>query len=265
MLQAISQRFCLVCLLGVLSQTCLAQSKPPEKTPTLPPVPMARETAQAPPLAPRDHTTERPSILVNLFIFSVTDNSPSKKPREIANSIVRFYAKALVNDKSKSEQSDFQVDLMKSLDKDPTHGFQILSRPCMMLVAEKPGVLRVENEATMQYMVPTKDGMYELKKTEPLKLGMEVSLKAEEPQTEVIQGKETKTVVLKRLFFSLSTLDGRMEYPGVDLPIGHPKVSTRSLETGLNLKEKVPMLVELPSDESPCVFLLIWFEIPELD
>lgn len=259
MLPAISKSFCLLLFMSVSSQSGLAQANPPVAKPTPSPAPVAQPFPQSPQLAPQDRPLERPSILLNLFIFSVADTNSHKKPKEIAESVEREYAKGLLNDKSKS---DFQVDLRQLLD-DPTSGLQVLSRPSMMLVAEKQGVIQIGNEVTMQYMVPAKEGLFELKKTEPFKLGMEISVKVKEPQTEIIDGKEIRTTVLMPLLFSMSTIEGRMDYPGVDLQIGHPKVSTRFLETGLTLKEKVPMLVELPWDRGPNVFLLIWFEVPE--
>lgn len=264
MLRTISQSLTLLLLLSVFYQSGFAQSKPLEMKPTPTPAPMAPERGSATQFVPQDKNLEQPSILLHLFIFSVTDKGASKKPIDIAKYVESEYAKGLANDKSKREFSEFQIELSRTLE-DPSLGFQVLSRPSMMLVAEKPGVIQIGSEVPMQYMVPAKDGLFELKKTEPLKLGLEISIKAEEPQTQWIDGKEIKTTILKPLLFSMSTMDGRMEYPGVDLQIGHPRVSTRFLETGLSLKEKTPTLVELPSDERHSVFLLVWFEIPDLN
>jgi hypothetical protein len=115
--------------------------------------------------------------------------------------------------------------------------------------------IRVYTSSTtnhLPYFVRTGETTFELKYSEPSPLGIMMDLTARSAPN------ERDLINIAPLKISITTLDGREPVPGVDLEIGKPFVSTRTLETSLSLFDGLDATgIVLPGPEGRQPVLLI--------
>ena len=105
-----------------------------------------------------------------------------------------------------------------------------------------------------QYLEKTGPTNFELRefKTDA-KLGLQVTFTPR-------HGDKPNQTVLSHLKFSVTSFDGREAVPGVDLDIGKPIISTRSLETSVTLPEvgeTIAVVLAGPPERQPLMFITV--------
>jgi hypothetical protein len=127
---------------------------------------------------------------------------------------------------------------------------KVLAAPSVVVLPRESATVEISAEQTFTYLESAEDGRYVAKRSEPKRLGLKITIKAE-------PASDDESVVLCRLECETSTLVGREPVKGLDLDVGKPIVATWSLKTTAATKLGIPSLVFLPSGPNrPCLLTL---------
>ncbi len=132
---------------------------------------------------------------------------------------------------------------------------KVLSRPQVRTIMGQACMCQIgTTPAPIPYFVRTGTKMFELREfTTTADLGLMISLT---PQP----GDDANLIDLSPLKISTTTLDGREPISGLDLDVGKPIVSTRTLETSFTLSKGTEVngiALPGPSDHQPILFISI--------
>jgi hypothetical protein len=126
----------------------------------------------------------------------------------------------------------------------------VLTAPQITMIPRQTATIEISAAKSFTYLESADEGRYVAKRSEPMKLGMKITIKAE-------PSSDDESVVLCRLECETSTLVGREPVKGLDLDVGKPIVATWSLKTTTAAKFGTPSLVFLPSGPNrPCLLTL---------
>ena len=111
--------------------------------------------------------------------------------------------------------------------------------------------MQIQTSSSLFYLEPLGDGKYQAKSTVAEELGMKVTL-AVQP----VEGDDT-CVELSPLEIQITALDGREPVEGLDLDVGKPIISTRSLKTTAKMKLGATRMIAIPSGPKTQAALLL--------
>lgn len=115
------------------------------------------------------------------------------------------------------------VDLWKLDEHDPDA--QTLAAPAIVTNENIPAQLAVNNKKSFDYLVRDSDKRFRAEKTPVYELGLRVECTVRSVAA------EPNVIELAHLKISQTTLDGREPIAGLDLDVGKPIISKRSVET----------------------------------
>jgi hypothetical protein len=137
----------------------------------------------------------------------------------------------------------------------------LLSMPSIGTEVGSGALCNVGQQAKLPYMEQTGSDIFKLHYTETQHLGFDMSLTAQEI-VPASSGETESSVILSPVKFTVTAIDGRQEIKGVDLPIGKPIITRRTIETSIQLTETEPGIVELPVAKGRHVFMLVFVRLP---
>jgi hypothetical protein len=118
-------------------------------------------------------------------------------------------------------------------------GMKVLAEPIVATIFGRPVSVGLQGQQSFSYLVPLGEGRFEAKDTDPLELGMRFTL--------VVQPGDVESFELEQLEAELTALDGREAVAGLDLDVGKPIITTRSLKTSGRLKLGAARVIALPT------------------
>ncbi len=132
---------------------------------------------------------------------------------------------------------------------------EILSRPQIRgLMGQSAGVGIGSVRSPIPYLTRTGERTFELREVDVgSTLGITIDLT-------VRAGDETEQIEISPLKISMKTMDGREQIPGLELDVGKPIVSTRTLETSITLIEGTEVngiALPGPPGRQPILFLCV--------
>lgn len=130
-------------------------------------------------------------------------------------------------------------------------GLITLAEPALITVENRPASFSVRNKKSFQYLVPDGSDRFRMLKTPPHELGITVEL-----TIRTIPG-EPDAVELAPLKISQATLDGREPIAGLDLDVGKPIISKRSVETTARCVLGTPRCVPISTIPGRQTLLLV--------
>lgn len=126
-----------------------------------------------------------------------------------------------------------------------------LAEPALITVENRPAMFSVQNKKSFDYLVPEDGERFRVSKTPPHELGITVEF-----TVRTIPG-EPVAVELAPLKILQATLDGREPIPGVDLDVGKPIISKRSVETTVRCVLGTPRCVPISTIPGRQTLLLV--------
>jgi hypothetical protein len=125
-----------------------------------------------------------------------------------------------------------------------------LLAPTLFVPLKHPGFIGVESMQTLSYLEPLGNDNYHLKRTDGKKLGMKFTVEVQPVEGDV-------KCVDASLEIETTALDGREAVDGLDLDVGKPIITTRSLKTTVRMKLGAARVVAIPSRPSTEAVLLL--------
>lgn len=153
--------------------------------------------------------------------------------------------------KESARTEDSKLDGLAALRRLAGAGRNVLAAPKLAVRPGQPAKIQIQSEQTFTYLVPLGDNKFESKRTGPHKLGIDLDLQVDE-----IEG-QSDYVELSSLQIEVAGLDGREPVEGLDLAVGRPIISTRSLKTSTKMRINEVRLVPIPSGPETEVVLAI--------
>lgn len=133
----------------------------------------------------------------------------------------------------------------------------VLSRPSLALQLGTKGVVSIGQETSLAYMEKVDNETFKLRRTDPQKLGIDLSLTVSE-RSDAGDGSSLKRrFTLSPVRLELTVIDGRTKVDGVDLPIGLPIVKKRFVETAIHVNEGELALIDLPVAKGKHVYMIV--------
>jgi hypothetical protein len=130
-------------------------------------------------------------------------------------------------------------------------GVKVLAAPKVLVMPRESITVDIAASQSFTYLESEGPGRYVARQSEPQKLGMKISVKAD-------PSPDDASVVLCRLECETSALVGREPVKGLDLDVGRPIVSSWSLKTTAAAKLRTPVVVFLPSGPNrTCLLTLV--------
>lgn len=126
-----------------------------------------------------------------------------------------------------------------------------LAAPTLGTIENRPAFFWVHNKSSFSYLVPAGDDLFRVQKTPPHDLGVKVEF-----TVKTIPG-EPGAVELSPLKVSQTTLDGREPVAGLELDVGRPIISKRSVETTTKCVLGAPRCLPITTIPERQVLLLI--------
>lgn len=127
------------------------------------------------------------------------------------------------SDESPADGAEENVDLWTIGEHDPDA--TTLAEPEIVTIENRPAMFAVSNKKSFDYLVAEAGNRFRPEKTPPHELGLTV-----ECTVRSVVG-EPDVIELTPLKISQATLDGREPIAGLDLDVGKPIISKRSVET----------------------------------
>jgi hypothetical protein len=197
---------------------------------------------------PESRPAEGEQILMRLVIIEVRGDVP----RALKEAGFRETAAGHRYVSPAGDGADQLATLLKTL---ALHAeIEILSRPLVRTLTGQAASIQVMQELPEQipYLVRTGAKSFELRETGGgTHLGISIQLTAQ-------TGDDAGQIEISPLKISTTTLDGRERIPGLDLEAGKPIISTRTLETTINVAEGAEVngiAVPGPPGRQPVLFL----------
>jgi hypothetical protein len=129
-------------------------------------------------------------------------------------------------------------------------GITTVAAPRMVIFAKQSATCLIQTSTPLSYLVPLGDGKYQVKYTVQA-LGMKITVAVQRAD-----GDDT-SVELSPLEIAITALDGREPVEGLDLDVGKPIISTRSLKTTTKVKLGATRLIAIPSGPRTQAALLL--------
>jgi hypothetical protein len=129
-------------------------------------------------------------------------------------------------------------DLRTRIAEDPN--VNIISAPRLSVIEKQEATVYVASQQVFDYLVPLGDGKFELRKTEAYELGIRLNVT-------VSPGDDSDSVVLSPMEIEVTSLDGREPVKGLNLDVGKPIVSARSLKTTVPVRLGEERQIQIPS------------------
>ena len=130
-------------------------------------------------------------------------------------------------------------------------GITTLAAPRMTLFTKQSATIQMQTSSVLPHLEPLGDGKYQAKYSVAQDLGMKITL-AVQP----VDGDDA-SVELSPLEIHITALDGREPVEGLDLEVGKPIISTRSLKTTAKMKLGATRLIAIPSGPKTQAALLL--------
>jgi hypothetical protein len=130
-------------------------------------------------------------------------------------------------------------------------GITTVAAPKLVTRTGQPVTLSIQTSSRFSYLEPLGDDKYQAKYSPVQELGMKVVV-ALQP----VAGDDT-SVDVSPLEIEVTALDGREPVEGLDLEVGKPIISTRSLKTTAKMKLGATRLIAIPSGPKTQAALLV--------
>ncbi len=186
----------------------------------------------------------RGAVLAQLVPMPSASETASDPPAATAaqNSNASAIRSTEVKPEAKEDFWDMFVD---------TPEITVIAAPTIRVPENLATFIQVHNKKAFSYLVPTGDGTFRLEKTPPQELGLKL-----ECTVKAIEG-DLQSVELSPIEVSQTSLDGREIIDGVDLNVGKPILSTRSLKTAAKFTLGQTRVVTISADRDRQVLLLL--------
>jgi len=152
-----------------------------------------------------------------------------------------------------SELMEIGPGILESL-KQHAEFFHVVSCPQITTRVGQSATIQISATPTpVPYLVRTGEKTFELRESAPgVQLGIRI-----EVTVQPVPG-DADRLIVSPIKISMTTLDGREPIPGVDLEIGKPIVSTRTLETSITVvkgAEPSGLVLPAPAGRQPVLFV----------
>lgn len=139
-------------------------------------------------------------------------------------------------------------------------GMTLLSRPNMVTELGVAASTKMGQSISLPYLERIDAETFKLRHTPAGHLGIDISVtpKLGITVTDYSNNETNHVFILSPIVLSVSAIDGREKVDGVDLPIGKPIVTRRTIETSLTLEEGEPGIIALPVAEGKHVFMIVF-------
>jgi hypothetical protein len=118
---------------------------------------------------------------------------------------------------------------------------------------KQEAAVHVASQQVFEYLVPVGGGKFEVRKTEPRELGIRLKIV-------VNPADDPEAVVLSPLQIEVTSLDGREPVKGLNLDVGKPIVSTRSIRTSVPIRFGEERTVPIPSGPNQTAAVILRVE-----
>lgn len=146
---------------------------------------------------------------------------------------------------------------------DRRNGLTLLSVPVLVAYAGAVAETQIGQTTSIQYLERIDLETFKLKATAPRLLGMNISMMPSLPfESKGARGVINRNVTLSPVILSVAAMDGREKIEGIDLPVGQPVFTLRTIETSLKLTEGEPGIIELPAGKGKHVFMVVFAQLP---